>query len=101
MKLIRSKKDAENFISNYDACFTFDHDGKKYYFIFEDHERNGQWTLMHYESDNRWTVHSMGEDYCEDGETELENEELVSFIFKNRKYINVSIKNLEPVLVES
>ncbi|MDG5471821.1 hypothetical protein P6709_08675 [Jeotgalibacillus sp. ET6] len=101
MKVIRSKKDAEHFIDQARNLFTYDESGKKFYFVFEDHTRRGKWTVMYYPGDERWSTHSMGEDYCDEGEAELSRDDLSAFIFKNRKYVNRAIKNLEPELVQS
>ncbi|KIL44093.1 hypothetical protein [Jeotgalibacillus campisalis] len=101
MNMLRSKKDAENFVDQAKDLFKYDEAGKKFYFVFEDHSRDGNWTIMFYPKEERWTSHSFGENYCDEGETELTREEMNSFIFKNRKYVNRALKNLEPVLVKS
>lgn len=93
MKLIVSKKDIEYFQNNFIDVATYDPKGNKHYFVFRDSVRNGNWTLMHYQAEDKWTIHGKGLDYCDESEKELTNEELIKFIYKNRKYINNELRS--------
>ena len=99
MKSIVKKIDVENFLSHFKDVADYDYDGKKYYFVFEDVTRNGDWTLMFYDTEDQWTIHGKGLDYCDLSEKEFVKEELVNFLYKNRKYVNKEIKKKNKVLV--
>ncbi|WP_160718803.1 hypothetical protein [Bacillus sp. USDA818B3_A] len=94
MKLIVYKKDIEYFLNNFLDLAEFDQQGNKHYFLFQDHTRNGDWTLMYYKEEKKWTIHGKGLDYCDEGEQELERNELILFLFKNRKYINNELRRM-------
>ncbi|WP_043931827.1 hypothetical protein [Bacillus sp. EB01] len=99
MKSIVYKRDIENFLNGFSGVADYDFVGKKYYLVFEDSIRKGSWTLMHYEAGGKWTIHGKGENYCDEGEKELVKEDLINFIYKNRKYINRVLKKKKGVLV--
>ncbi|PLS07083.1 hypothetical protein [Neobacillus cucumis] len=93
MKLIVSKKDIEYFLNNFLDIAEFDKQGNKHYFLFQDYTRNGDWTLMFYKEEEKWTIHGKGLDYCDESEQELERNELIQFLYKNRKYINNELRS--------
>ncbi|MEH7094402.1 hypothetical protein [Neobacillus vireti] len=97
MKLIVSKKDIECFLENFLDLAEFDQQGNKHYFIFQDHTRNGDWTLMFYPDGEKWTIHGKGLDYCDDCEKELTRTELIQFLYKSRKYVNNELRNKKAV----
>ncbi|WP_409294306.1 hypothetical protein V1498_13910 [Peribacillus sp. SCS-26] len=99
MKSIVSKKDIDIFLNQFKEITDFDEEGRKHYLVFQDIQRNGDWTLMHYEAEGKWTLHGKGPGYCDPEETELSKEELTGFVYKNRKYINREIKAKKQVLV--
>ena len=87
MAQIRSKKDAERFLEQFEETAYWDEAGGKRYFVFEDRERGGIWTLMRY-ADGSWTIHGKGDGYCDEGETPLTQEEACSFVWKHRAAIH-------------
>ncbi|ULT59267.1 hypothetical protein L1999_12370 [Neobacillus drentensis] len=97
MKLIVSKKDIAYFLNNFLDLAEFDQQGNKHYFIFQDHTRNGDWTLMFYPDEEKWTIHGKGLDYCDESEKELTETELTSFLYKSRKYVNNELRNKRAV----
>lgn len=90
---IRTKNDVSNFIKDFQELMEFDEKGRKFYFVFDDHERNGIWTLMEY-PDETFTLHGKGEDYLDEGETVISEEELRDFLWVRRKYVNNELKNM-------
>ncbi len=99
MKVIVYKRDVDHFLENFKSISSLDEAGDKFYFVFEDHIRGGQWTLMFYEHEQKWTTHGKGSQYCDDAETSLTIEELKNFIYKRRKYINNVIRSMQvPVM---
>jgi hypothetical protein len=93
---IRTKKDIEKFLNNLQETFEFDQEGEKYFFYFEDKERGGKLTIMNY-SEDKWTYHGVGEDYCDNEETLAEKKEIIDILWKNRKAVNEKLKNLVSV----
>jgi len=89
--VIRTKKEVMNFISTFADVAKYDEQGKKHYLVFEDSERNGQWTLMRY-ADDTFTIHGRGDTYCDETERQLESAELQKFIWQWRKSINASLR---------
>ncbi|WP_017753490.1 hypothetical protein [Calidifontibacillus oryziterrae] len=89
--IIKKKKDAKEFLQNFLTVANFDDVNKKYYFVFEDKIRGGQYTLM--KKDEQWSTHGKGEDYCEIGETIYTDiDELVNFLWLHRARINQVLK---------
>ena len=86
------KKDIDQFLADFKSISSYDEVGNKFYFIFEDHIRGGQWTLMYYDNEKKWTTHGKGEFYSDIEELPLSEEQLKLFIYKNRKYINNVIR---------
>lgn len=95
MKLIVYKTDVSYFLDNFRNVASYDNAGQKFYFVFDDVKRKGKWTLMFYASEGNWTKHGKGESYTDIGETQLEKEELIDFIYKNRKYINNTLREIK------
>ncbi|PGK51545.1 hypothetical protein CN918_27525 [Priestia megaterium] len=89
--VIRTKKDVLQLISTFPDIALYDEQGRKHYLVFEDNERNGQWTLMRYEN-NKFTRHGRGDTYCDEGEVSLDEDELQKFVWQSRKHINASLK---------
>lgn len=94
VKLIVFKKDIANFLINFNLISNFDEQGKKEYFVFDDGKRRGKWTIMFYRDEDKWTIHGMGEHYCDEGERTMTKAELTDFIYRNRKSVNNSIREL-------
>lgn len=86
--VLKSKKDIEQFSTDFPQIASYDEQGKKHYFVFEDKQRNGQWTLMFSDDQKAWTVHGKGETYCDPDEKLLEQKEVVQFIWNNRGSVN-------------
>ena len=95
MKTIVFKKDIVRFLKNFKKVSSYDEQGQKEYFVFADGQRKGRWTLMFYRDQNKWTIHGIGENYCDEGETTMERTELIDFIYRNRKSVNNSIRDLK------
>lgn len=87
-RVLKSKKDIEQFSNDFPNIALYDEQKNKHYFIFEDRERNGQWTLMLNEDKTTWTIHGKGETYCDPDEMPLDSKEMVQFIWKNRGSVN-------------
>lgn len=87
--IFKSKKDIENWLPKFKEYAAFD--GEKHYLVFDDRDRGGIWTLMLY-NDGQFTLHGRGDDYCDDTEKEITREELVGFIWKNRKSVHETVK---------
>lgn len=97
MKIITTKRGAGSMMENFSEVASYDAAGSKYYFSFRDKDREGKWTLMFYERENKWTVHGVGPTYCDDGETSLDDKQVVDFLYKNRKCVNVVIKEKSKI----
>lgn len=95
MKPIVYKKDVYRFLEDFKNFSSYDSEGQKEYLIIEDKVRDGQWTLMHYPLDNKWTIHGKGKSYCDEGETALAKNEVEMFIYKNRKAVNTILRALK------
>jgi hypothetical protein len=93
MKLIVYKKDIEYFLNNFLDIAEYDKQRNKNYFVFKDRTRNGNWTLIFYKEEKKWTVHGKGLNYCDKNEQELQRNELIQFLYKNRKYINNELRS--------
>ncbi|SDH81316.1 hypothetical protein SAMN05192534_11230 [Alteribacillus persepolensis] len=89
---IRRKKDIEEMLADFENMAKYDEQGQKHYFVFRDRQRGGWWTLM--KTNNRWSVHGKGDNYCDIAETVLNKEEVLRFIWKNRSAVNQKRKSL-------
>ncbi|SDI21651.1 hypothetical protein [Alteribacillus bidgolensis] len=97
-QVIKRKNDINEMLKAFDSIADYDEHGQKYYFVFQDKKRGGQWTLM--KTGNKWSIHGKGKDYCDAEEIFLTSEEVVRFIWKNRSAVNQKRKMLykkEPV----
>ena len=92
IKILKSKKDIEQFLDGFRRISLYDEQGNKHYFVFEDKKRDGQWTLMLNEWTKTWTLHGKGCTYCDPGEQLLEPTEIVQFIWKNRGSVNKALR---------
>lgn len=99
MKAIMTKKEIQTFMNQFISYAQYDTNGVKYYFIFEDRKRGGQFTLMNYAS-GAWSIHGRGDQYCDETETELSSAEVESLIWQNRAAINAKLKEAASVRVE-
>ncbi|WP_054636563.1 hypothetical protein [Thalassobacillus sp. C254] len=91
VKTIRKKADIEEVLGAFSQYADFDVTGNKYYLVFKDRQRNGQWTLMN--TNGKWSVHGKGEEYCDPEEMFLTYNELLTFLWKNRAAVNYTLKN--------
>ncbi|WP_050184320.1 hypothetical protein [Domibacillus robiginosus] len=91
-RVLKSNKDIEQFSIDFPQIAFYDEQGSKYYFVFEDKQRSGQWTLMFSEDTRAWTIHGKGETYCDPGEQLLETTEMVRFLWKNRGSVNRALR---------
>lgn len=94
--MIKRKSDIINLLQNAKNIFSYDENGEKYYFVFRDDERGGQWTIMRY-LDGHYTIHGKGEHYCDKEERALNEKSVVDMMWRKRKYINESLKENEAV----
>lgn len=94
MKTIRSRKDIESFLTNFNQFADFDATGMKHYFIFDDLDREGLWTLMKYKDDS-FSIHGKGKTYCDEEECFLSHEELTKLLWNNRKAVNAVLRELD------
>lgn len=93
---IKTKQDIENLLSSFCDIAPYDEQGAKYYLVFSDKERSGDWTLMVYR-DGVITAHGRGIDYCDKGERVLKKEEARKFVWNNRKAINKVLREKQKV----
>ncbi|MCM3790056.1 hypothetical protein M3221_16840 [Domibacillus indicus] len=91
-RVLKSKKDIEQFSIDFPHITFYDEQGNKHYFVFEDKKRNGQWTLMLSEDTKAWTIHGKGSTYCDADEQLLELTEMVQFVWKNRGSVNKALR---------
>lgn len=90
--LIKKKTDIEVILNNFSALAEWDAEGEKFYLVFADRKRGGQWTLMNY-SEDRFSVHGHGTDYLDDKESFFEAPDgVVSFLWDNRSAFNAAVK---------
>ncbi|SEB82000.1 hypothetical protein [Paenibacillus sp. GP183] len=95
--LIKKKVDIEEILDNFSAVANWDALGEKYYIVFADNKRTGQWTLMNYVN-NHFSVHGLGENYVDDNETFFEaRDKVVSFLWENRSGFNAAVKQMESI----
>lgn len=96
--IIKRKLDAMQLLEEFTNLASYDAEKQKYYFVFQDKERGGQYTLM--KKQNRWSIHGKGENYCDDGETIMNTtDDLLDFLWKHRAKINQSLKELKKDIV--
>ncbi|CAM4362369.1 hypothetical protein L1N85_22240 [Paenibacillus alkaliterrae] len=89
---IKKKTDIEAVLDNFSSLAQWDDVGRKFYLVFDDRKRGGQWTLMNY-PENRFSVHGLGEDYIDDNELFFEEyDSVVSFLWSNRAAFNAAVK---------
>lgn len=69
--------DVIEWLKTFNYKTSYDYDGDKRYFCFDDTKRGGKYTLMKYEG-GTFTLHSKGENYCDDKEIEIGGNEWVS-----------------------
>lgn len=92
---IKKKADIHFILENFDSLAQWDVQGNKFYLVFEDRNRGGQWTLMKYKMSERFSVHGLGEDYNDSDELFFDNQEnVVSFLWDNRAGYNAAIKKI-------
>ncbi|MGM0879616.1 MAG: hypothetical protein ACQEXQ_01070 [Bacillota bacterium] len=90
--LIKKKIDIEFILDNFASLAQWDAAGEKFYLVFDDRKRGGQWTLMHY-PENRFSVHGLGQDYVDDSELFFEDRNsVISFLWDNRAAFNAAVK---------
>jgi hypothetical protein len=90
--LIKKKNDIVFILENFKELAQWDASGQKFYFVFADRKRGGQWTLMN-NSDDRFSVHGLGEDYLDEHEYFFEeSSQIHSFLWENRAAFNAALK---------
>ncbi|MDQ8737739.1 hypothetical protein [Paenibacillus sp. LHD-38] len=90
--LIKKKTDITFILENFNTLAQWDEVGEKFYFVFDDRKRGGQWTLMSYGED-RYSVHGLGQDYWDQSEYFFdEQNEILSFLWENRAAFNAALK---------
>lgn len=91
MQSLKSKADVTQLMNQFASISEEDPTLNKRYFILDDRERGGVWTIMLY-PDGNWTIHGKGDDYCDEGETAMSPEQLATFLWKNRAAVNKQLK---------
>lgn len=92
---IKKKSDISSILDSFEAIASWDEAGGKYYLVFEDRVRGGQWTLMKYACEGRYSVHGLGTDYHDETETFFgELADVVTFLWDNRAVYNAAVKKL-------
>lgn len=90
--------DAKKLLDEFTKIASFDHERQKFYFVFADKERGGQYTLM--KKGTQWSIHGKGETYCDPDETMMNNfDELINFVWKHRSRINQVLKDIPKKVV--
>lgn len=98
--LIKKKTDIEFILDNFPSLAQWDAVGEKYYLVFADRKRGGQWTLMYYPEnrENRFSIHGQGEDYLDDCELFFDvHNNVISFLWENRAAFNAAEKTNDLV----
>ncbi|MDQ0903552.1 MULTISPECIES: hypothetical protein [unclassified Paenibacillus] len=89
---IKKKNDIGEILDNFSSFAKWDASGEKLYLVFADNKRGGQWTLMNY-SDDRFSVHGLGQDYEDEKESFFEERNsVVSFLWDNRAALKAAVK---------
>lgn len=89
---IKKKNDIGEILDNFSSFAKWDASGEKLYLVFADNKRGGQWTLMNY-SDDRFSVHGLGQDYLDEKELFFdERNSVVSFLWDNRAALKAAVK---------
>ncbi|WP_162341869.1 hypothetical protein [Paenibacillus paridis] len=92
MMLIKKKTDITLILESFSDLAQWDAAGKKFYLVFSDRKRGGQWTLMGYDED-RYSIHGLGEDYRDEAELFFEEpSQIHSFLWENRAAFNAALK---------
>ncbi|KRE38740.1 hypothetical protein [Paenibacillus sp. Soil522] len=92
MMLIKKKTDITFILENFNSLAQWDAEGEKFYLVFNDRKRGGQWTFMSY-AENRFSVHGLGDDYKDETEHFFEDHnEILSFLWENRAAFNAALK---------
>jgi hypothetical protein len=92
MMLIKKKTDIAFILENFNALAQWDASGEKFYFVFADRKRGGQWTLMSY-PEERYSIHGLGQDYLDEAELFFdEQDQIHSFLWENRAAFNAALK---------
>ncbi|CAM4405403.1 hypothetical protein FHS16_001790 [Paenibacillus endophyticus] len=90
--LIKKKTDIHFILDHFQELSQWDSEGQKFYLVFEDRKRGGQWTLMSY-GEERFSVHGLGQDYSDCQEYFFEEQaEILSFLWQNRAAFNAALK---------
>lgn len=97
MNVIRSKKDIEELLLNFKKVANYDPTGEKHYIVFNDNDRNGQWTVMKYD-EATYSVHGKGESYCDKEETFVSIEDLQKMLWENRKAVNKLVREARALM---
>ncbi|WP_377889975.1 hypothetical protein [Alkalihalobacillus sp. R86527] len=91
MNVIKSMREVSALLSDFKKIADYDSTGKKHYIIFEDHVREGHWTVMKYD-DGTYSIHGKGETYCDKEERVVSTEELKKMLWENRKAVNKVVR---------
>ena len=92
---IKKKSDISLILENFGTLASWDAAGGKHYFVFEDRNRGGQWTLMKYGDGERYSLHGLGTDYHDEEEQFFEDPAgIVAFLWDNRSVYNAAVKKL-------
>ncbi|MFC5529488.1 hypothetical protein [Cohnella yongneupensis] len=92
---IKKKSDITSILDNFESIASWDAAGSKFYVVFEDRARGGQWTLMKYGDGGRYSIHGLGANYHDEEETFFEEQAgVVAFLWDNRAVYNAAAKKL-------
>jgi hypothetical protein len=92
---IKKKSDISLILDNFEKIASWDSVGGKFYIVFEDRSRGGQWTLMKYADDGRYSIHGLGADYHDDEEQFFEDSTgVVAFLWDNRAVYNAAVRKM-------
>ncbi|OEH91955.1 hypothetical protein [Bacillus solimangrovi] len=90
LRTIRTRRDIEKFLNEFDRIAQYDVDNQKWYFVFVDYNRSGFWTLM--KKDEQWSLHGKGDTYSDIQERLIDREEVYRHLWKCRKAVNEELK---------
>ncbi|WNR44189.1 hypothetical protein [Paenibacillus roseipurpureus] len=94
---IKNKQDLSLILDNFSNFAEWDAAGKKYYLVFADKKRGGQWTLMQYE-DDRLSIHGLGTEYEDAEELFFEDRnQVLSFLWDNRAALKAAVQTSQVV----
>lgn len=80
---MKTKKDIAATLSEFTQFASYDQELQKHYLVFYDRKRGGIYTIMK-RLNGQWSIHGYGWHYCDDGETFMNEKELLNLLWIHR-----------------